>query len=194
MEWVISRNVDEVRSFMGLASYCRRFINNFSWIPYPIASLQRKGRKFEWIEECVVSFEKLKQLLTNALVLNIADPDKEFLVCTYACNGGLGGVLMWEGPVVCCESRKLNEREQNFVIHNPELAVVIHALKMCRHYLLGRRFVFMSDQNGLRYLFDQSNPNSKQDRWLAMISEFKFEIRYIKDKENMIVEAFSIRV
>jgi hypothetical protein len=69
MEWEAPRNVDEVRSFMGLAGYYRRFIRNFSCIAYPITSLQRKGKKFEWTEECAASFEQLKQLLTNAPVV-----------------------------------------------------------------------------------------------------------------------------
>ena len=111
MEWATPRNVDEVRSFMGLAGYYRRFNGNLSWITYPITSSQRKGKKFEWTEECATSFEQLKQLLTNALVLKSVDPDKEFVVCADACKRELGGVLMKEGHVVCYESRKLNEHE-----------------------------------------------------------------------------------
>ena len=96
MEWTTPRNEDEARSFMGLASYYRRFIRGLSRIGYPITSLQRKGNKFEWIERFAASFEQLKQLLTNDPVLKIADPDKEFVVCTNACKRGLGGVLIQE--------------------------------------------------------------------------------------------------
>ena len=81
MEWVAPINVDEVRYSMGLRGYYRRFIRNFSWIAYPITSLQRKGNKFEWREECATNFEQLKQLLKNAHVLKIAYLDKEFVVC-----------------------------------------------------------------------------------------------------------------
>eukprot|EP00253_Pinus_taeda_P019380 PITA_19380 len=93
MERETPKNVDEVRSFMGLAGYYTRLIGNFSRIAYPVTSLKRKGKKFKWIEECVASFEQLNYLLTNALVLKIADPDKVFVVCTYACKRGLGGFL-----------------------------------------------------------------------------------------------------
>jgi len=89
---------------MGLASYYRKFIRNFSHISYPITSLQRKGKKFEWTKKCGVIFEQLKQLLTHAPVLKISDPDKEFVVCTYACKKGLARVLMHDGHVVCYES------------------------------------------------------------------------------------------
>lgn len=187
MEWVTLKNVDEVRYFMGLESYYKRFIKNFSQISYPITSLQRKGKKFEWTEECEASFEQLKQLLTHAPVLKIADPDKEFVVCTNAHKKGLSGVLRQDGQVVCYESWKLNENEHNYPTHDLKLVTIIHALNIWRHYLLGRRFVLMSDHTSLRYLFDQPNMNGRQARWLAMINEFDFEIRYIKGKENRVV-------
>jgi hypothetical protein len=185
MDWPTPRNVSEVRSFMGLVGYYRRFIKGFSKIGHPITSLQRKGVKFVWSTECETNFQQLKHLLTNAPVLKIADPEKDFLVCTDACKEGLGGVLMQEGHVVCYESRKLNEHEQHYVTHDLELASIVHALKMWRHYLLGRRFVLMTDHCGMKYLFDQATClNARQARWMALISEFDFEIRHIKGKEN----------
>lgn len=106
-------------------------------------------------------------MLTHALGLKIVDPDKEFVVCTYACKRGLGGVLMQERQVVCYESHKLNEHEQNYLMHDLELAAIIHALKMWRHYLLGRRFTMMNDHSAFRYLFDQPNLNARQARWFG---------------------------
>ena len=94
VEWEAPRNVDEVRYFMGLAGHYRRFIRNFSYIAYPITSLQRKGKKFEWIVECEANFKQLKQLLTHAPVLQISNPNKELVVCIDACKKGIGGVLM----------------------------------------------------------------------------------------------------
>jgi len=132
--------------------------------------------------------------LTNAPILKFAYPNKEFVVCTDACKRGLGGFLMQEEHVVGYESRKLNKHEKNYVTHDLELATIIHALKMWRHYLVGRRFVLMSDHNGLRYLFDQPNLNVRQARWLATISEFDFNIRYINGKENGVVDSLSRRV
>jgi len=103
--------------------------------------------------------------------------DKKFVVWMDACKRGLGGVLMQDGRVVCYESHKLNEHEKNYLTHDLELAVIIHALKTWRHYLPGRRFVLMSDNIALRYLFDPSNLNARQARWLATISEYYFKIR-----------------
>ena len=130
MEWEAPRNVDKVRSFMGLSGYCRRFIRNFSHIAYHITSLQNKGNKFEWTQEFAIRFEKLKQLLTIYPMLKIADPDKEFVVCKYSYKRGLGGFLMQEGQVVCYESHKLNEHKKKYLTRDLELAVIIHTLKM----------------------------------------------------------------
>jgi len=94
MEWPNPRNVDEVISFKGLTGYYKMFFRNFSKIGYLITYLRRKQKKFEWIEKCVASFEKLNHFLTNALVSKIVDLDKEFIVCTYACKEGLSEVLM----------------------------------------------------------------------------------------------------
>jgi hypothetical protein len=89
---------------MGLAGYYRRFIAGFSRIAHAITSLQKKETKFQWTEQCENSFQQLKQLLTSAPILKIADPSKDYVVCTDACKEGLGGVLSQEGIVVCYES------------------------------------------------------------------------------------------
>ena len=93
--------------------------------------------------------------------------------------------------MICYESIKFNENEINYVTHDLELASIVHALKMWRHYLLGRKFELMIDQCGFRYLFDQPNLNSRQAKWMALVSKFDFEIKHIKGKENRVVDALS---
>ena len=97
---------------MGITGYYQRFIEGFSKIANPITSLQKKGKKFEWTKKCEESFKKLKALLTTAPILRIVDPNKDFVVCTDACNDGLGGVLTQEGHVIAYESRKLKIHEK----------------------------------------------------------------------------------
>ena len=94
MNWPTLINVTDVRYFMGLVGYYRRFIEGFSKVAYAITSLQKKGMKFEWTSKCEESFQQLKDLLTSALVLRVVDPEKYFVVCTDACRQGIGGVLM----------------------------------------------------------------------------------------------------
>jgi hypothetical protein len=113
MEWTTPKDVLDIRSFMGLAGYYMRFIKGFSKIGCPITTLQKKGTKFPWTQKCEERFQTLKHLLTHAPMLKIADPEANFLVCTYAYKEGLGGVLMQGGTVIYYKSRKLNEHEVN---------------------------------------------------------------------------------
>jgi hypothetical protein len=182
MEWPIPKDVSDIRSSMGLARYYRRFIKRFSKIGCPTTALKKKGVKFTWTSECEERFQELKYLLTHAPILKIADPDDDFLMCTDACKEGLGGVLMLEGRVICYKSRKLNENEINYMTHDLELDTIVHALKMWRNYLLGRIFVLMTDRCQLRQFFDQPKLNDRQARWMALLSEFDFEIKHIQGK------------
>ena len=140
MEWPTPKDVADIRSFMGLAGYYRRLVEGFSRVAYPITSLQKKGKVFKWTSECQRSFEKLKHLLTTAPILSVADPNKDYVVCTDESKEGVGRVLMQEGKVIAYESRKLKEHEQRYSAYDLELTAVIYALKMWRHYLMGRRF------------------------------------------------------
>jgi hypothetical protein len=135
----------------------------------------------------------LKELITSAPILNIADPNANFDVCTYACREGLSGVLTQNGHVVCYESRKLKEHESNYSTHDLELSSIIHTLKMCRNYLMGKKFELRMDHSGLEYFFEQSTLNARQARWLELINEYDFDIKHIKFKEK-VVDALSKRV
>jgi hypothetical protein len=156
---------------MGLAGYYRRFIVGFSKIAHPITYLQKKGTKFEWTLKCENNFNLLKELLTSALVLKIADPNEIFVVCTNACKEGLGGFLTKNGHVIGYESIKIKKHERNYVTHDLELAAIVHALRMLMHYLMGKKFELRIDHIGLKYLFEQPTLNSMQTRWLEFLSE-----------------------
>ena len=94
MEWSIPKNLLEVRSFMGLVGYYRRFIEGLSKLAHPITSLQTKDVKFEWTSKGEDSFQRLKKMHTNAPMLKIVDTKENFIVCTNACKQGIGGVLI----------------------------------------------------------------------------------------------------
>ena len=154
MEWSTPKNLSEVRSFMGLVGYYRRFIEGFSKLAHPITSLKKKGVQFDWTYKCEDNFQKLKEMLTSAPVLKIANPERNFVVCTNACKQGIGGVLMQDGHVINYESRKLKEHEQNYATHDLEIAVIIHALNMWRHYLMGKNFELRTNHDELKYFFE----------------------------------------
>ena len=119
----------EVRSFLGLVGYYRRFIEGFSKIARPLHGLTRKGVKFEWIDRCEESFQTLKERLTSAHVLTLPGGNEGFEVYSDASHQGLGCVLMQHKRVVAYASRQLKKHELNYPTHDLELAAVIFALK-----------------------------------------------------------------
>jgi hypothetical protein len=192
--WPTPRNVSEVRSFMGLAGYYKRFIEGFSNIAHPITSFQNKGVKFEWTPYCERSFQHLKYFLTSAPILRIFYPNEDFIVSTDACKEGLGGVLSQNGHVVLYKSGKLKEHERHYATHDLELAAIVHALKIWRHYLMGKIFELRTDYSSLKYLFGQPTLNVRQIRWLEFLGEYDFYIKNIKGKENKVANALNRRV
>nr|AAM00956.1 Putative polyprotein [Oryza sativa Japonica Group] len=137
--WKQPKTVSEIRSFLGLAGYYRRFIENFSKIAKPMTRLLQKDVKYKWSEECEQSFQELKNRLISAPILILPDPKKGFQVYCDASKLGLGCVLMQDGKVVAYASRQLRPHEKNYPTHDLELAAVVHALKIWRHYLFGTR-------------------------------------------------------
>ena len=121
--------------------------------------MQKKNKKFVWTEKCAEAFRRLKELLTIAPILKVPDMDVDFLVCTDASKEGLGRVLMQDGRVIAYISRKLRRHEENYVTHDLELLSIIYALKVWRHYLVGRKFELRTDHGGLQHIFMQSDLN-----------------------------------
>jgi hypothetical protein len=122
----------------------------FSNISHPITSLQKKGVKFEWSAKCEESFQCLKDLLTSAPILKVTNLDEDFIVYIDACKEGLDGVLMQNGHVICYESIKLKEHEINYATHDLELESIVHALRMWRHYLMGKKIELRTNHSGLK--------------------------------------------
>ena len=193
MEWPAPMNFTEVRSFMGLPGYYRRFVERFSKIANPITKLQKKKKKFVWTEKCVEEFRRLKELSTTMSILKVPDMDVDFLVCTDASKEGLGRVLMQDRRVIAYISRKLRRHEQNYVMHDLELLAIVYALKVWRHYLVGRKFELRIDHCGLQHIFTQSDLNARQRCWSELLSEYDFGITYIKGTVNRLADALSRR-
>ena len=139
VNWKPPRNVTEVRSFLGLAGYFRRFEKGFSVIASPLAKLLRKGVKFEWTDKCHNSFEQLKEILVEAPVLMQPTSGKEYTLYSDALGISLGCVLMQDGKVVAYVFKKLKPHKQNYPTHDLELVVVVFALKIWQHYLYGEK-------------------------------------------------------
>ncbi|KAG8473151.1 hypothetical protein CXB51_035096 [Gossypium anomalum] len=163
LDWKPPRNVTEVRSFLGLAGYYRRF----------------------------KSFDELKTYLIEAPVLVQPESGKEFVIYSDASSLGLGCVLMQEGRVVAYASRQLKPHKRNYPTHDLELAAIVFTLKIWRHYLFGERCYVYSDHKSLKYLMTQRDLNLRQRRWLELLKDYALVIDYHPGKANVVADALS---
>ena len=191
LDWKSPTSVHQVRSFLGLAGYYRRFIPDFSKISKPMTTLLKNDTKFVWSSECEEAFRTLKKLLTTAPVLAQPDIEKSFDVYCDASGKGIGCVLMQEGRVIAYASRQLKRHEEHYPTHDLELAAVVHALKIWRHYLLGNTCHIYTDHKSLKYIFTQSELNMRQRRWLELIKDYDIEVHYHPGKANVVADALS---
>jgi hypothetical protein len=187
--WQQPTNVSEIRSFLGLAGYYQRFIEGFSKIARPMTELLKKEKKFNWTESCEKSFQELKRRLTTAPVLTLPDIQRDFIVYCDASRQGLGCVLMQDENVVVYASRQLKPHEQNYPTHDLEFAVVVHALKIWRHYLIGNKCEIYTDHKSFKYIFTQPDLNLRQRRWLELVKDRNLEIHYHPGKANVVADA-----
>jgi len=191
LQWEPPKTVTEIRSFLGLAGYYRRFIEGFSKIALPLTQLTKKGQAFVWTEKCENSFQELKKRLTTSPVLALPDPTGHFVIFCDASKMGLGCVLMQDRRVVAYSSRQLRTHEKNYPTHDLELAAIVFALKIWRHYVYGGKFEIFSDHKSLKYLFDQKELNMRQRRWMEFLKDYDFELHYHPGKANVVADALS---
>jgi hypothetical protein len=151
----------------------------------------KNDTKFNWSSKCNEAFEQLKVLLTTAPVLAQPDIEKPFDVYCDASGSGLDCVLMQEGRVIAYASRRLHRHEEHYPTHDLELAAVVHALKIWRHYLLGNVYHIYTNHKSLKYIFTQSELNMRQRRWLELIKDYELEIHYHPGKANVVADVLS---
>ena len=149
VNWKPPTNVTEIRSFLGLAGYYRKFVEGFSKLAAPLTKLTRKEEKFVWSEACHQSFDELKRKLTSAPVLTLPSGNDGYTVYCDASRQGLGCVLMEHENVIAYASRQLKKHEQNYPTHDLELAAVVFALRIWRHYLYGVPCRIFTDHKSL---------------------------------------------
>jgi RNase H-like domain found in reverse transcriptase/Reverse transcriptase (RNA-dependent DNA polymerase)/Integrase zinc binding domain/Chromo (CHRromatin Organisation MOdifier) domain/Retroviral aspartyl protease len=196
-EWPTPNNVQDVRSFLGLAGYYRKFVSGFSRISSAMSELLQKDKPFIWTEAAQSSFDRLKLAVTTAPVLILPDASRPFTVTTDASGFAIGATLSQdhgkgEQPIAFM-SKKMLSAERNYAVHEQEMLAIICALKEWRHYLYGKKFTIITDHKSLTYFVSQPNLSSRQARWQAFLSEFDFDIVYRAGKENVLADALSRR-
>jgi ribonuclease HI len=157
----------------------------------PLTTLPEKDREVKWTDACQSSFEELKKRLTTTPVLVMPDLQKSFDIYCDGSRQGLGCVLMQEGHVIAYASRQLRKHELNYPTHDLELAAVVHALKIWRHYVMGTKCQIYTNHKSLKYIFTQKDLNLRQRRWLELIKDYDLEIHYHPGKANLVADALS---
>ncbi|GJS71485.1 pol protein [Tanacetum coccineum] len=190
-KWLRPMKVTEVRSFLGLAGYYQRFMKGFSLLALPLTKLMQKGEKFVWNEEREKSFEELKRRLVSSPVVTLPSGTGGYQIYSDASKEGLGCVLMQHGKVIAYASRQLKPYEVNYPTHDLELAAVVFALKIWRHYLYGETCNIFTDHKSLKYIFTQKELNMRQRRWLELLKDYDANIQYHLGKANVVADALS---
>ncbi|KAJ9557119.1 hypothetical protein OSB04_011733 [Centaurea solstitialis] len=190
-KWEAPKTPSEIRQFLGLAGYYRRFIANFSKIAQPLTALTQKDKKFIWGEKQEEAFQVLKHKLCNAPILALPEGTDNFVVYCDASHQGLGCVLMQNEKVIAYASRQLKVHEKNYTTHDLELGAVVFALKIWRHYLYGTKCTIFTDHKSLQHILDQKMLNMRQRRWVELLSDYDCEIKYHPGKANVVADALS---
>ncbi|GJS40841.1 putative reverse transcriptase domain-containing protein [Tanacetum coccineum] len=167
-DWASPKTPMEIRQFLGLAGYYRRFIEGFSKIAKPMTKLTQKKVAFEWGDKQEAAFQTLKHKLCSAPILALPQGAENFIVYCDASHKGLGAVLMQNEKVIAYASRQLKIHEKNYTTHDLEL-----------------------DHKSLQHILDQKELNMRQHRWLELLSDYDCEIRYHPGKANVVVDALS---
>ncbi|GBG88232.1 hypothetical protein CBR_g46799 [Chara braunii] len=196
-DWPTPHTLTELRSFLGLANYYRKFVRNFSTIAAPLRRLLKKEAILQWDKDCTSALKKLKRALIEYPVIKVADPSLPFVVTTDASQYGTGAVLQQDAdngyrPVEFMSARMPCEKVVAST-YERELYALMQALDHWKHYLLGRHFKVYSDHETLRWLKTQAKMTPKSTRWAAEIDQFDFELKPVKGKYNVVADALSRR-
>ena len=195
-QWPIPSSKVEVQQFLGFSNYYRRFVKDFASIAKPLHQLTEKKSSFCWTNECQVAFDHLKQCLTSAPTLVMANWSSSFIIDTDASDTGIGAVLSQTDEkgtehVIAYASRLLSKAEHNYCTTRKELLAVITFLQHFRQYLLGRLFTVQTDHGALTWLQGFKNPEGQLARWLEKLQEYQFNIVHRPGKKHMTADALS---
>lgn len=196
-EWPVPRNLTEVRSFLGLCTYYRRFVKDFACIATPLHHLSKKGVRFCWDTACQEAFENLKEALTHSPVLPYPDPNQPYILDTDASAEGAGAVLSQVKDsceyVVAYYSYKFNKAERNYCVTRKELLAIVKSLDHFHPYLYGARFKVRTDHSALQWLKTLKKPEGQLARWLGKLEQHDYSVEHRPGRVHNNADALSRR-
>jgi hypothetical protein len=190
--WPQPRSTRVVRGFLGLASYYRKFVHDYSTIAAPLIALLKK-EGFTWSAEAAAAFDALKAAVTTAPVLVLPDFTKPFVVECYASTHGFGVVLIQEAHPIAFFSRPVAPRHRSLAAYEQELIGLVHAVRHWRPYLWVQRFIVRTDHYSLKFLLDQRLATIPQHHWVGKLLSFDFGVEYKSRSQNTVADALSRR-
>jgi hypothetical protein len=188
--WPQPKSVTELRGFLGICGYYRRFIKDFGIICRPLHDMLKK-EPFHWTELQTEAFNLLKHKMTSAPVLALPDFSKPFILEMDASGKGIGAVLMQEARSIAFFSQSLGQRAAAQSVYHKEAIAILEALKKWRHYFLGNELVIKTDHQSLKFLMNQRLSKGIQHKLMLKLLEFNYMIEYKKGKENTVADALS---
>jgi O-acetyl-ADP-ribose deacetylase (regulator of RNase III) len=192
----------QLKSFMGVASFVRRYVERFSEIVHPLQKLLKQSEKFSWKKEQSDAFEALKSAIINAPTLMNYHPNRPLYLFTDACGKGLAGVIKQPisddndaelVPIAFC-SRKVSPSEGKLSTYQLELLAILYSLRSFRYFLTGRSFYLKTDNKAIVYLRQSKNINGKLARWLSELETYDFIISHVSGKNNNEADSLSRHV
>ena len=197
LSWPTPIRLREVRAFLGLCSYYRKFCRSFAEIAAPLHALTQKNRKFEWTLECQNAFDRLKLMLSSAPVLTLPNDTGSYRLDVDASDHGIGAVLSQfqdgQEKVIAYASRLYSQQEARYCVTRKELLSAVHFTKVFRQYLLGRPFVLRTDHSALQWLRRTPEPIGQQSRWLERLEEFDYSVEHRAGRHHENADAMSRR-
>ncbi|PIK55024.1 hypothetical protein BSL78_06756 [Apostichopus japonicus] len=195
--WPRPNCVRDVRGFVGLCSYYRKFVKNFTLIARPLHRLTEKGKRFLWNEECEEAFNALKVALTSTPILAFPTPSDKYILDTDASNESLGSVLSQiqggEERVIAYFSKSFSKAERRYCVTRKELYAIVASIKHFHHYLYGAEFLVRTDHGALRWLLNFKQPEGQIARWLEMLGTYNYEIQHRPGSKHGNADALSRR-
>lgn len=185
VDWPVPKDLHQLRAFLGLVNYFRKFIPQHAAVSKPLTDLLKKGVPFDMMQPaCLHAFDELKRLLSSEPVLTLPDYSKSFKVVVDASQTDCAGILLQDEHPVAYESRKFIPAETNYPTHEREMLGALHCLRVWRCYLEGQTFELHTDHKPLLLFDSQPNLSPRQVRWVQYFSRFNFTWHYVKGTDN----------